>query len=108
MILRRQTFAVATLLAAALACWIVAFRGMSMTGGLGPFIGVWVTTMAAMMLPSAAPMVVAYAGIWRERASTPEFVLGYLAVWTAYGLAAYVAAMELPSRSWLGGAGARA
>ena len=104
-ILRRQTFAVAALLGATLTCWIVAFRGVSMMGGLGPFIGVWVTTMAAMMLPSAAPMVVAYAGIGRERASTPQFVLGYLAVWTAYGLAAYVVAMELPDWSWLAGAG---
>jgi predicted metal-binding membrane protein len=104
-ILRRQTFAVAALLGATLTCWIVALRGMSMMGGLGPFIGVWVTTMAAMMLPSAAPMVVAYAGIGRERASTPQFVLGYLAVWTAYGFAAYVVAMELPDWSWLAGAG---
>jgi predicted metal-binding membrane protein len=103
--LRRQTFAVATLLATALTCWIVALRGMSMMGGLGPFIGVWVTTMAAMMLPSAAPMVVAYAGIGRERASTPTFVLGYLAVWATYGVAAYVVAMELPDWSWLAGGG---
>jgi predicted metal-binding membrane protein len=103
--LNRQMLSVAALLAAALACWIVAFRGMSMMGGIGPFLAVWVTTMAAMMLPSAAPMVAAYAGIGRERASTPLFVLGYLTVWTTYGVAAYVVAMELPDWSWLPGAG---
>ena len=103
--LRRQTFAVAALLAAALACWMVAFRGMSMMGGFGPFLGVWVTAMAAMMLPSAVPMVAAYTGIGRERASTPAFLLGYLAVWTTYGIAAYVVGLELPNWSWLAGAG---
>jgi len=103
--LRRGTFATGALLTAALACWIVAFRGMSMMGGVGPFLGVWVTTMAAMMLPSAAPMVVAYAQLGRARASTPAFVLGYLTVWTAYGLAAYAIGMELPNWSWLAGAG---
>jgi len=105
MTLHRQTLAVAALLAAALACWIVAVRGMEMMGGLVPFLGVWVTTMVAMMLPSAAPMVAAYAGLGRERPSTPLFVLGYLAVWTTYGLAAYFLAMELPDWSWLPGAG---
>jgi predicted metal-binding membrane protein len=103
--LRRGTFATGALLTAALACWIVAFRGMSMMGGVGPFLGVWVTTMAAMMLPSAAPMVVAYAELGRARASPPAFVLGYLTVWTAYGLAAYAIGMELPNWSWLAGAG---
>jgi predicted metal-binding membrane protein len=104
-ILSRQAFAVTALLAGALACWIVAFHGMSMMGGLGPFVGVWITTMAAMMLPSVTPMVVAYTGIGGERASTPVFVLGYLAVWTTYGLAAYLVAMELPDWSWLAGVG---
>lgn len=63
------------------------------------------TTMAAMMLPSAAPIVVAYTGIGGDRGSTPTFVLGYLAVWMTYGLAAYLVGMELPNWSWFGGAG---
>jgi predicted metal-binding membrane protein len=103
--LHRQTLAVAALLAASLASWILAFRGLSMMDGLGPFLVVWVTTMVAMMLPSVAPTVAAYAGLARERASTPGFVLGYLAVWTTYGLAAYLLGMELPDSSWLPGAG---
>jgi predicted metal-binding membrane protein len=105
--LHRTTFTAAGVVGAALACWIVALRGMSMMGGLGPFVAVWVTTMAAMMLPSTVPMVVAYTGLGRERSSTTAFVLGYLVVWTAYGLVAYAVAMLLPdwSSSELAGAG---
>jgi predicted metal-binding membrane protein len=99
-IAQRRTLALAGLLAAALACWIVVLRsdGMMM-GGLGPYLSVWVTTMAAMMLPSAAPMVAAYTGLGRERSSTTAFVLGYLVVWTSYGLAAYAVALALPGWS---------
>jgi predicted metal-binding membrane protein len=65
-------------------------------GGLGWYLGIWVTMMAAMMLPSAAPMVLLFAKVSGDRArrgreSVPTwvFVAGYLAVWTVYGLAAY-------------------
>ena len=71
-------------------------------GSIGWFIGVWVTMMAAMMLPSVAPMVLVFSGIAQERARrgrtyapTWIFVAGYFAAWTAYGLAAYGA---LPAR----------
>jgi predicted metal-binding membrane protein len=98
--LRGTTYAVAALLAASLACWIAAFRGMSMMGGVGPWIAAWATTMAAMMLPSAAPMVIAYTWLARERSSsTSGFVLGYLVAWTTFGLAAYVVAKALPDWS---------
>jgi predicted metal-binding membrane protein len=43
---------------------------------------------AAMMLPSAAPMVLAYSSFSRSRRNA-TFVAGYLAVWTLFGLAAY-------------------
>ena len=91
-------------LGAALVTWIVTvqrMRGMDAgpgtdLGGLGWYLGVWVTMMAAMMLPSAAPMVLLFHHISSERqrreqsfALTWVFVLSYLAVWTAYGLAAY-------------------
>ena len=65
-------------------------------GGLGWFLGIWVTMMAAMMLPSVAPMTLLFARISRERRGrgrafvpTWVFLAGYLAAWTAYGLAAY-------------------
>lgn len=84
------------LLGAALAAWLVTvqrMRGMDAgpgtdLGGLGWFLGIWVTMTAAMMLPSAAPMVLTYARAATE-ARTPLFVAGYLVAWTAYGLVAY-------------------
>jgi predicted metal-binding membrane protein len=86
----------ATLLGAALVAWVVAaqrMRGMDAgpgtdLGGLGWYLGIWVTMTAAMMLPSAAPMVLTYARAARD-ARTWVFVLGYLVGWTAFGLAAY-------------------
>jgi predicted metal-binding membrane protein len=92
------------LLVAALVTWIVTverMRGMDAgpgtdLGGLGWFLGIWVTMMAAMMFPSVAPMVLLFHRISREKARreqpfvpTSVFMLSYLAVWTAYGLAAY-------------------
>jgi predicted metal-binding membrane protein len=92
----RHVWTATLLLAAALLAWIVAvdrMRGMDAgpgtdLGGLAWFLGIWVTMMAAMMLPSAAPMTLMFA---RVSSSSPPsvFVAGYLAVWTAYGLAAY-------------------
>src|SRR4051812_49779506 len=84
------------LLGAALVAWIVTaarMRGMDSgpgtdLGGLGWFLGIWLTMTAAMMLPSSAPMVLAYARSSR-RPRTGSFVGGYLVAWTAYGLAAY-------------------
>lgn len=68
-------------------------------GPLGFFMVTWVVMLAAMMFPSVAPMVVAYHRVQRHRrhagryapaGSTGVFVAGYLASWTAFGLAAYV------------------
>src|SRR4249919_2746941 len=93
------------LLAAALVAWIVTFdrmRGMDAgpgtdLGGLGWFLGIWVTMMAAMMLPSVSPMVLAFARVTKERARRNQavnvptwvFLAGYLLAWTAYGVVAY-------------------
>jgi predicted metal-binding membrane protein len=101
----RPVAVAALLLGLALAAWIVSverMEGMDMgpgtsLGGLGFFLGLWVTMMAAMMLPSVAPLALLYARIAGERARrghaglvpTPVFLAGYLAAWTAYGLAAY-------------------
>lgn len=94
--LRGRTALAASLLGAALVAWIVAverMRGMDAgsgtdLGALGWFIGIWVTMMAAMMLPSAAPTVLMFSRV-RRGANTLAFVLGYLFAWTGYGLAAY-------------------
>src|SRR6478672_838211 len=102
---KRDPLLVGTVLVAvALVTWIVTVQRMSgMDGGpgtdlgaLGWYLGVWVTMMAAMMLPSAVPMVLLFQRISRqrergERGYVPVwiFAAGYLAVWAAYGLVAY-------------------
>jgi predicted metal-binding membrane protein len=67
-------------------------------GALGFFLGVWVVMMAAMMLPSIAPMVVMQVRIQegrRERGqsaavgTTVLFVAGYLVTWAAAGLVGF-------------------
>ena len=96
--------AAASLAGVLLATWAVTvyrMRGMDAgpgtdLGGLGWFLGVWVTMMAAMMLPSVAPMALLFARVSAERrrrgrsfVPTWMFLLGYFAAWTAYGLLAY-------------------
>jgi len=84
------------LLLIALIAWIVTvqrMRGMDAgpgtdLGALGWFIGIWLTMMAAMMLPSAAPTILMFSRV-RDRLDTWVFVLGYLVAWAGYGLAAY-------------------
>jgi len=86
----------ALLVAGAVAAWAVTverMRGMDAgpgtdLGGLGWYLGIWVTMTAAMMLPTTAPAAGRVAGLAR-RLPTALFVAGYLAVWTAYGLVAY-------------------
>ena len=57
-------------------------------GGPAWFAGVWVTMMAAMMLPSLAPMVVAHART-AQTGATAVFVVGYLLAWATAGLLGY-------------------
>lgn len=79
----------------------------------------WSVMMAAMMLPSASPMVIAYDTTVRSDrthlvGSTPLFVVGYLAAWTGFAAIATVAqwllhdialvdAMGVSTSRWLGG-----
>jgi predicted metal-binding membrane protein len=84
------------LVGGAAVAWVVTverMRGMdagpgSDLGGLGWYVGIWVTMTAAMMLPSAAPAAGHVARLSR-RATALLFAAGYLAMWTGYGLAAY-------------------
>jgi len=55
----------------------------------------WAVMMVAMMLPSASPMVMAYARIASARGGHPAlrvwlFAFGYLAIWTLFSAAATV------------------
>ncbi|MFL5921820.1 MAG: DUF2182 domain-containing protein [Gaiellaceae bacterium] len=87
----------ATLGLAAVA-WLVAvqqMRGMDMgvATGLGSFAffaGVWVSMMAAMMLPGAIPAVVRRVRAEGRVRAVPLFAGSYLAVWVLAGLAVYV------------------
>jgi len=71
-------------------------------GGVGPlpleaalFAVGWVLMIVAMMLPSSVPLVVTFAALVRRRPHPVRLValllLGYLLVWAAFGLAAWIA-----------------
>lgn len=78
-------------------------KGMDMGPGTdlgtpGFYVSAWVVMMAAMMFPSAAPMVLIFSKIQHRRralgqgrrgVATGVFVAGYLLAWTGFGLAAY-------------------
>ena len=84
--------------------WVVTvdrMEGMDMgpgtdLGAFGWFAGIWVTMMAAMMLPSLSPMAIAYSrGAAADRgpqpvAATILFAAGYLLVWAVVGAFAYL------------------
>ena len=87
------------LVAIAGGCWaatVERMQGMDMgpgtdLGGLGWFAVVWVTMMAAMMLPSFSLMAARVAGTGQVRsiARTVVFAAGYLLPWVAFGVLAY-------------------
>ena len=93
---------VMALVGATLGAWMLVvarMRGMDTgpstdLGSAGWYLGLWVTMMAAMMLPSATPMVLLFSKLASGSARRPGlatalFVGGYLIAWTAYGLVAY-------------------
>lgn len=93
------TAAVAALLAATVAAWIVLagrMAGMDTgpggdPGALGWFATTWSLMTAAMMLPAATPAVVRLTRGWHANAPAAGvlFVVGYGVVWMAAGLAGY-------------------
>jgi predicted metal-binding membrane protein len=89
--------AIAATLGVAAASWVVAVRHMDgMDMGVGTelgsfefFVALWVTMMAAMMLPGATPAVVRHAQASGRVLAVPRFVGSYLAVWTLVGITVY-------------------
>jgi predicted metal-binding membrane protein len=93
----------AGLLVVAAFAWVLLIRqspGMpvSMTGPwlvLGEFLLLWVVMMAAMMLPSVAPVASMYLTVLRNRrtgtaaAHVAALVAGYLLAWAGFGLVAF-------------------
>ena len=106
------------LVAIAGACWAVTverMQGMDMgpgtdLGRLRWFAVVWVTMMAAMMLPSLSPMAVACSraedgGRSRSIVRTVAFAAGYLLCWVVFGVLAYalvegVRSLDLDFLAW--------
>jgi predicted metal-binding membrane protein len=106
---RERTFILALLLILAAASWVILVwqsrtasgMGMSLTMGMGAvlFLAIWVVMMIAMMFPTAAPMILVFARIQRDRASfrrafgpTWVFIGAYLLIWTLFGGLSYLGA----------------
>jgi predicted metal-binding membrane protein len=89
--------ALAVTLGLAAAAWVVAVRQMSgmdmgvatRLGSFAFFAGLWVTMMAAMMLPGAVPAVVRRVQATRRVRGVPLFLGSYLAVWALVGVVVY-------------------
>ena len=90
----------------AVTAWQMLGSGMAMgLGSLASFATLWTVMMAAMMLPSAIPLVYRFArqAEGRRRRAVAVGVLGlvYLAVWLAFGVVCYLAynALGMPWRN---------
>jgi predicted metal-binding membrane protein len=75
-------------------------HGAPGTGDIAPLFLMWTVMMAAMMVPVAAPSLLAVAGAERERRPDPIarsalFLSGELLVWTAFSLLAALAQWRL-------------
>jgi predicted metal-binding membrane protein len=79
--------------------------------GVAEFVltfGMWAGMMVAMMTPSAAPMILMFAGVNRKRRKqersyvpTSVFLLGYLIVWAGFSVLATTAQWGLHAVSLL-------
>jgi predicted metal-binding membrane protein len=76
----------------AAAAWLMGGMDMGIAtrpGSFGIFAATWMTMMAAMMLPVAAPAVVRRARMSGTAHAAPAFACSYLAVWALAGAVAY-------------------
>ena len=107
---RERTLILALLLILAATSWAILIwqsrtangMGMGLTMGMGAalFLAVWVVMMIAMMFPTAAPMILVFARVQRDRRSSGRafvptwvFVGAYLLIWTFFGVLAYQGAL---------------
>lgn len=109
--------ALAFLVVAALAWVVTIVRMRSMhdmdmgLGSFGPFVASWAVMMAAMMLPSALPLVFEFAQHAERRRGwqVATAVLGatYLGIWLAFGVVCYAlydaVGMPWPHQGLIGG-----
>jgi predicted metal-binding membrane protein len=106
---RDRAILAGSLVALAVAAWLALWlwgaspyaRYLHHDGDLGPpaaqaslFAAGWVLMIVAMMLPSSVPLVMTFGALVRRRRRPGVLVglllAGYLAVWTGFGLAAWV------------------
>lgn len=108
--LRERNLILVSLLILAGASWLIVLwqsAGTSTAMGAGwtmgmripLFMAIWIAMMAAMMFPTAAPMILTFARIsagkrQQGQAPVPAWVFtgAYLLVWTLFGALAYLAA----------------
>jgi predicted metal-binding membrane protein len=110
MSLQRERTFILTLLVLVAASWAILIwqsrtaqgmgGGLTMGMGAALFLAIWVVMMAAMMVPSAAPVILAVARVklhtGSERAAFAPpwvFVGAYLLIWTLFGGLAYLGAL---------------
>jgi predicted metal-binding membrane protein len=100
---RQLIISAGTLAALTAASWFMLLRQSLAADSIGPFLLGWLVMMAAMMLPSVAPMTLVVRRVVASGpladAQTGVFVAGYLVVWSALGLAAFVAQSALMALS---------
>lgn len=106
---RALVLIVLPLLLIAAAAWWITGRSSDMMLDTGPFLLSWTIMMTAMMLPATAPVVALYALAARRGvvAALPVFVAGYLSVWAATGVPAYLVSRVvseplMAGRPWTG------
>ena len=123
--LQHERGVAAALLVLAIACWTwIAVMATDMYGTMDGasawmmtthwdtvhlllLVAMWVAMMTAMMLPSAAPLILLFAGAARARGEedarrkTYAIATGYLVVWLLFSVAAAVLQRALASRSVL-------
>jgi predicted metal-binding membrane protein len=104
-----RAIALTSTVGVAAACWLVAAQQMSgmdmgtetTLGSFPFFLGVWVSMMAAMMLPGALPAVSRFVRAKGRALAAPLFAASYVAVWTLFGVALY--ALYAPHGAWVAG-----
>jgi predicted metal-binding membrane protein len=112
-VVRQRNIILAVLLGLAVVGWVVFLNqarqpdDMSMRamgpdltmGGSWPlFLAMWVAMMVAMMFPAAAPMVLMYGRMRRsDPLSVSLFTGAYIALWFAFGAAAYLLSAAVES-----------
>jgi predicted metal-binding membrane protein len=107
---RERNLILAFLLILAAAAWLllvwqstmVSPMAMGLTMGMGAalFLLIWVIMMVAMMFPTAAPMILMFARVHRDKQQSGKafvptwvFISAYLLLWTLFGVLAYVGAL---------------